>query len=731
MFITTLVLFLLVSFSPIAKANSTATPITTPPATSVALNSEPLSTGLSWLSMKAAQNGELVINMSWQDTSRWFGVGFCNCSSMGTADMIMCKHGETPVCTDRRGRVNRVPSIDPIQNIQFTETIVGGKWTVFVRRMMNTGDPNDFIITNATQKVIWAWGTGSTSKIHSERGTFDFNPSTGSISGLTSGSGEEDSFHLYPLYAASLGVFAFVILVGVVVYRSNHAPSLYSRIGPAKLHSTAGFDSIVEMSMGELLFVIGFLVALALAMIGHYFVHGGIWGMSSRICLGLIVFPVTRGTVAPFTFLFGMSFERALKYHRMLGRLFIVSTTLHFAMICYWKGFYYAVDTTPGGDNSSPRCPPLWGILAWLSMGIMGLLAFEPVRRKFYVVFWYSHVVLFVITVVFSCLHDKWSIVLVFCSGFFYVLDYRIRIRNVLRTVTHVQIKPVGAGPDFVKFVLTVPGIKWGPADYVFVDLGQGMAHPFTIASSPCDHSPHTLTLCVKNMGPGTWTESICKTSPEKLAENIRVDGPYGTLMVPLGSYETVFLVAGGIGVTPMMSILGFLSKRKYRSVRNVIFVWSLRDESLLFEFTPALEEALKKRHGPAPQILIYMTKKKKPSRQTEATGRQLLYEEGTLSLPMHGSSTERSPLVGDRLPMLDDGRPPDFAAGTSDQLPGKVLEGRPDFAALFSQEAPLVRVGSAAALYLCGPDEFVVAAINASRSAPYPVHVHTEKFYF
>ncbi|CAN0514195.1 unnamed protein product, partial [Discosporangium mesarthrocarpum] len=38
--------------------------------------------------------------------------------------------------------------------------------------------------------------------------------------------------------------------------------------------------------------------------------------------------------------------------------------------------------------------------------------------------------------------------------------------------------------------------------------------------------------------------------------DSVRLDGPYGVCRVPFRAYDTVVMFAGGIGVTPMLSIV-------------------------------------------------------------------------------------------------------------------------------------------------------------------------------
>jgi NAD(P)H-flavin reductase len=55
----------------------------------------------------------------------------------------------------------------------------------------------------------------------------------------------------------------------------------------------------------------------------------------------------------------------------------------------------------------------------------------------------------------------------------------------------------------------------------------------------------------------------------------VNLDGPYGKPMISPYDYDVVILVAGGIGVTPMHSMLMHLFNRYYNDgrIKNVIFL--------------------------------------------------------------------------------------------------------------------------------------------------------------
>ena len=614
------------------------------------------------------------ITMSAPSATSWIAIGFNKDGQMVNSDIIVCKQGTIPACTDRWASNLVEPTIDPIQNIKFVESVANGVWTVDITRLMNTGDAADYIIRNGTQKLIWSIGSGATGNYHSIRGAFSYDPATGKSFNI-------ERSNVDYMYWIAGAIFALAIIAGTAVHIIN-VTSLKRSIGSAVPHDLPGTDSLTEMSIGEVLFVLMYLGALAIAMIGISMSFtsadrapaGRVWGMANRILIGTVLFPVTR--MSPFTALLGISTERMVKYHRWLGRLLFVSMTIHFGIMANEYGGSY-ITSWPSRGNSDlgelkpgrTSQPPLPGLLSWICVAVMTILAIEPIRRRMWKLFILPHFIFFIPSLVFACLHDKTTLVLVIISGAGYILDAVRRVIRFSKTYES-EIQPIeGVG---CKITVTCKGFTWGPGEYVWLKLGDEF-HPFSIANAPSASAPNTFKLMIKNMGPGKFTDTLSKMSTVAP----RFEGPHGTLSVPLEKYKAVCIVAGGIGVTAMASILDFIVTGAFPNIEAVTFIWVVREEVLVAELAPLLTAA---------------------AACTTAKIKTYVHLSKALTAPaaVHGIET---------------------------------LSGRPKFAEyladlITSSNQP--RIG----MYVCGPDPMVVSAINDSRTAAVPVDVHMERFY-
>jgi predicted ferric reductase len=140
----------------------------------------------------------------------------------------------------------------------------------------------------------------------------------------------------------------------------------------------------------------------------------------------------------------------------------------------------------------------------------------------------------------------------------------------------HIQtIRPVAE--DITEITLCredgQPVFDYLPGQFLFIRFTSGTVpaeeHPFTISSSPKDRS--TLQLAVKHCG--DFTHQLNRLQP---GDPAIVSGPHGGFSPwRLGEVDHLILIAGGIGITPMLSILRTLAQQE-NSLR-VKLLWSNR----------------------------------------------------------------------------------------------------------------------------------------------------------
>lgn len=123
-------------------------------------------------------------------------------------------------------------------------------------------------------------------------------------------------------------------------------------------------------------------------------------------------------------------------------------------------------------------------------------------------------------------------------------------------------------------------GIKFMPGQFAWITIGDALfseqEHPFSISSSASQRE--RLTFTIKELG--DFTRQIKYMKP---GQKVYVDGPFGHFSIDRHPHAEVFiLIAGGVGITPMMSMLRTLAQRGDK--RAVTLIYANRDwESVIF----------------------------------------------------------------------------------------------------------------------------------------------------
>jgi len=299
--------------------------------------------------------------------------------------------------------------------------------------------------------------------------------------------------------------------------------------------------------------------------------------------------PVTRNSV--WLYVFGISYERAIKFHRWIAVLFVATVVVHGVLM----GVYQS-KTAEEGVNYIFRWSDedehwnLPGFIAGLIFVVQALFAIWIVRRKVFELFMWTHM-LFIVALVFTSLHNFQAAIYIAPGFALWLIDVVLRIVSLSRKTRLLSIRKHPGG--IVEMQLQRKRFKFTPGQYVFLTvpaISKTQSHPFSISSAPSVDG--VFTLHVKDMGLGTFThrlglfaDDVANYSSEELSRTfpVAVDGPYGRLSVPLDQYAAIVFLAGGIGVTPFVSIFSHLSNGHLPKLKYVNFVWSSKDSSIFY----------------------------------------------------------------------------------------------------------------------------------------------------
>mmetsp|Transcript_7401 Transcript_7401/g.9702 ORF Transcript_7401/g.9702 Transcript_7401/m.9702 type:complete len:555 (+) Transcript_7401:156-1820(+) len=342
-----------------------------------------------------------------------------------------------------------------------------------------------------------------------------------------------------------------------------------------------------SFTLGEILFFYP-LVALAIAVgVLAYLGIGLEQDVESTGTLASIPFLFTFAAACHnslFTFLIGIPFERTIIYHRYSAYVGLVLGALH--------GFLYEFEESEEGrrlgdehddDENEEKRTSGWILQA----AIFGLVAFSvwPIRRYFFEIFYRLHVIFFLVVIVSALFHGA---TFTYIGAGIWFVDFAYRC--VTAAMFNEQKATFDVLPADVIKVSFPKGDRWKykPGQYVFIcvpSLSIFQWHPFSISSSPADDM---VSLHIRVLG--GWTKALHKKideSPEKsMTLGILFEGPHGETTVNLDdqTYQHVLLVSGGIGITPMHSIVNSLKEQheRGRPLKKVYNVWAVRDRFMI-----------------------------------------------------------------------------------------------------------------------------------------------------
>ncbi|PON96722.1 Cytochrome b245, heavy chain [Trema orientale] len=284
------------------------------------------------------------------------------------------------------------------------------------------------------------------------------------------------------------------------------------------------------------------------------------FGLLAEACLALLLLPILRG-LALFRLL-GIQFEASVRYHIWLGTAVISFAFVHGASTLFIWGVSHYIQDEIGKWQKTGRIY-LAGEIALVTGLVIWITALPQIRRKKFEIFYYTHH-LYLVFLVFFLFHagDR-HFYMVFPGIFLFGLDKLLRIIQS-RPETCILSAKIFPNKAIELILPKDPKLKYTPTSVIFVKIpiiSKFQWHSFSITSSS-SVDDHTLSVIIKCQG--SWTSSLynlINTELESDADQMKsipiaVEGPYGHPSTDLLRYDSLLLIAGGVGITPFLSIL-------------------------------------------------------------------------------------------------------------------------------------------------------------------------------
>jgi len=349
--------------------------------------------------------------------------------------------------------------------------------------------------------------------------------------------------------------------------------------------------SVGDMTVGEILLFVLFIAINAIFLLLPFPADTSGAETLSKRCAYLalanaaFVFPLaTRNSI--FLKLIGVPFERLIKFHRWVGRTIYFLTTFHGSFqIQQSYGINKSISGALFGTTTNQ-----WGFLAYISIFIIMFTSHSVIRRNFFEVFYWSHFS-FIFFLIFGNLHQPQFIMFTAIGMSLYIIDRLTRFIMGFGTVNVIGIEAIQSGVTKIIFEFKD---YYESGQYMFINFSNLNPptsliawHPISFSSSPSvmDDGPHYASIHMKVQG--GFSRQLYVRSQEgpqsmQFPLKMKVDGPYGKTSLDFMQYNTVVLVSGGIGITPMISILRDLVDRQVTSMpivtQAIYFLWVIPD---------------------------------------------------------------------------------------------------------------------------------------------------------
>jgi predicted ferric reductase len=306
----------------------------------------------------------------------------------------------------------------------------------------------------------------------------------------------------------------------------------------------------------------------------------GIW-----ICLNIAftLLPVTRNSLWIATL--KLSYAKLITFHKYIACLSLISVLTK--TITIFSNYDYALFYKNMSNISAT--------VSTLSILLTTFLSIKPIRDNIFELFYYSHKILSILTIVSMSFHYIVCLYYVIPSIVLYIIDIILRAFNTKKAI-YAKIKNYTLSDNSTSYIFVtlslVNKIKIEPGCYFFIccdNISKLQWHPLSLVYETHDN----LVFCVKNMGEKSWSNNLIGLENNDnlyTTTNVFLQGPYSHIKLNY-DYSYILNIANGIGITPFISILNDIESKKRDVIKKVLLIWIIPDVSFFVPFKQIFEK--------------------------------------------------------------------------------------------------------------------------------------------
>jgi len=284
-----------------------------------------------------------------------------------------------------------------------------------------------------------------------------------------------------------------------------------------------------------------------------------IFGILMWPSLWLLFWPIPHNSFIQW--ITGLSYTSLIRYHRWMGHGTMVLLSLHGILYYIYWGLIgdFKANIFDWGEDSSINY--LAGTISWLFALVLWVTSINVIRRGLYNLFYRAHVVCFLGFTAFAYMHYFWAWSYFLPGLLLYAVDIVMRAGQLSNVSTATAVKTSSDGTVATMELVTSPSVPiacpMAELAMMIPSISRWQWHFFSIAGVRDNpNGGQTLTFSIKQYN--NFTKQLMSKLLKREVLPVRVSGPLSVGFTPaeLGKFDTLVMFGGGIGTTPMLSLL-------------------------------------------------------------------------------------------------------------------------------------------------------------------------------